>query len=339
MPEMRFNPITGDWVIIAPERAHRPGHQLRGSVRPSLPAVQAGCPFCPGNEAMTGAERLRIEGPQGWQIRSVDNRFSALAPEGAVEHRGGGLRSSMSGVGRHEVIIETPEHGGFPSRRSPQAMRALMEAYHRRFVDFYRDERVRHVVLFKNHGQSAGTSLEHPHSQIVGMPVIPAQVRERLVDALRYRSDHGACLYCATLLREFQDGSRIILVNEHFVAFIPYAALSPYHLWVFPKKHRGSFAGTTPEERAALGDLLGELLRTVASRLDDCDYNYVIQSLPPTEAEVAYFHWYLALVPRVTRTAGFELGTGMYINTSSPEVSAAHLRGETPSGEQPLVDS
>lgn len=336
---MRFNPITGDWVIIAPERARRPGHHQRGSIRPVQPAVVEGCPFCPGNEGQTGTERLRIEGPGGWQIRSVDNRFSALSPEGQVEYRGNGLRATMSGVGLHEVLIESPDHGAFPSRRSSGQMAALIEAYHQRFLAFYQDARVRHVVLFKNHGASAGTSLEHPHSQIVGTPVVPAQVRERLVDALRYRSDHGVCLYCATLLREFEEGTRLIQLNEHFVAFIPYAALSPYHLWIFPKKHRGSFGATTPEERAALGEILGDVLKLVARRLDDCDYNYIIQTLCPAEAEVSYFHWYLALVPRVTRMAGFELGTGMYINTSSPETSAAYLRGDIASGEQPPVAS
>ncbi|MCU0657139.1 MAG: galactose-1-phosphate uridylyltransferase [Polyangiaceae bacterium] len=332
---MRYNPITGDWVIIAPERARRPGVHLAGSIRPTGPSHKEDCPFCVGNEHLTGAERLRIEGPGGWQIRSVENRYSALALEGPVEHRGQGLRATMSGVGRHEVLIETPDHGGFPSRRGEGAMQALVEAYHRRLVAFHEDPRVRHVVIFKNHGSSAGTSLEHPHSQIVGTPVVPAQVRERLVEALRYRSDHGQCLYCATLRLEFEEGARLILINEHFVAFLPYAALSPYHLWVFPKRHHGSFAGTTAEERGSLGSMLSELLKLVARRLADCDYNYVIQTLSPAENEVGYFHWYLALVPRVTRTAGFELGTGMYINTSSPEVSAAHLRGETGEGPPP----
>lgn len=339
VPEMRFNQITGDWVIIAPERARRPGIHQKGSIRPMQPMVVEGCPFCPGNEEQTATERLRINGPNGWQIRSVDNKFSALSLEGAVEHHGSGLRATMSGVGRHEVIIETPEHGSFPARREPQQMVALMEAYHQRFMAFHEDPRVRHVVLFKNHGVSAGTSLEHPHSQIVGTPVVPAQVRERLVDALRYRSDQGHCLFCAVLLKEFEDGARLIEINEHFVAFIPYAALSPYHLWIFPKKHQGSFGATTQEERAALGEILGSILKQVAQRLNDCDYNYVIQTLSPAEADVPYFHWYLALVPRVNRMAGFELGTGMYINSSSPETSAAFLRGELTSGEQPPVAS
>jgi UDPglucose--hexose-1-phosphate uridylyltransferase len=326
VPEMRYNPITGDWVIIAPERAHRPGDHLRGSIRPPEVSVRADCPFCPGNEHTTGAERLRVGDGDSWLLRSVDNRFSALSLDGPVERYGDDLRRGMSGVGRHEVLIETPDHGGFPSRRPASAMVALVEAYHHRFLAFHEDPRVRHVVIFKNHGTSAGTSLEHPHSQIVGTPVMPAQIRERLVDAVRYQSDQGVCLYCATLEQERKDGLRVILENEHHVAFIPYAALSPYHLWIFPKRHRGSFGATTTEERGALAELLGALLRRVAQRLGDCDYNYIIRSLSPSEAQVGYFHWYLALVPRVTRTAGFELGTGMHINTSSPELSAAHLR-------------
>jgi UDPglucose--hexose-1-phosphate uridylyltransferase len=323
---MRYNPITGDWVIIAPERAHRPGHQLRGSIRPPSSSVVLDCPFCPGNEHLTGAERFCLRDASGWQIRSVDNRYSALSFDGPVERFGDGLRQLMTGVGRHEVIIESPDHGGFPSVRTPAAMAALVETYHQRYLALHEDPRVRHVVLFKNHGASAGTSLEHPHSQIVGTPVVPAQIRERLVDALRFQSDHGVCLYCATLEQERTENLRVILENEHHVAFIPYAALSPYHLWIFPKRHCASFGATTEVERVALGEMLGTLLRRIAHRLDDCDYNYLIRSLSPAEADVAYFHWYLALVPRVTRTAGFELGTGMHINTSSPELSAAFLR-------------
>lgn len=329
MSELRFNPVTGDWVIIAPERAHRPGHKLVGSLRSRLPSYVEGCPFCVGNESLTAAECMRIDGPNGaWRVRCVENMYSALSSQAPLERWGYTLRQGMRGVGLHEVIIETPDHGLVPARRSRVDFEALIEAYHHRLLAFYEDSRIRHVVVFKNHGTSAGTSLEHPHSQIVGLPVMPAQIRERLVECMRFQSDHGECMYCVILRQELEEGTRIITRNEHFVAFIPYAALSPYHIWIFPREHRACL-GTIPiTHRLALADLLLDILQRFSSKLDDCDFNYVFRSLSPKESDVAYFHWYLALVPKVAHSAGFELGTGMHINPSRPEERAAFLRGD-----------
>lgn len=331
MSDMRFNAVTGDWVIIAPERASRPHKTLVRSIRPPAPSSPEACPFCPGNEASTGTARLVLpRDGSPWGVRCVDNKFSALAPLGSVERRGQPLRMSMSGVGLHEVLIETPEHGLVTSRRTEADLAPLIDAYHHRFLAFYADPRIKQVVIFKNHGVGAGISLDHPHSQIVGTPVIPAQIRERMVEALRHESDTGRCLFCAILQLERDEGVRVVAANDSFVAFIPYAALSPFHIWFFPTTHRACFGSTTQAERRDLAAILLEVLRLLDSHLGDPDYNYVIRSLGPSEAAVGYFHWYLALVPRVSRSAGFEIGTGMHINPSSPEASAAFLRGDPP---------
>lgn len=330
MPEMRFNHVTGDWVIIAPERAKRPGHVIVRATKNPLPSHVDSCPFCVGNERMTGDEFLSMADAHGaWRVRSVKNLYSALSADGEVFRGGNSLHAHMTGIGLHEVVIESPDHAMSPANMASDDRERLIDAYHRRFVAFYGDPRVDYVVVFKNHGVGAGTSLEHPHSQIVGTPVVPAQIRERLMDALRFRNDTGGCLYCETLRQELDEGARVVLENRSFVAFVPYAAMSPYHLWIFPKTHRASFANTTAHEREDLAAILGQLLRRVAMHLDDPDYNYVIRSLSPGESGVNYFHWYLAIVPRVTNSAGFELGTGMYINVSSPEESAALLRNDS----------
>ncbi|MFO0660618.1 MAG: galactose-1-phosphate uridylyltransferase [Polyangiaceae bacterium] len=264
MPEMRFNHVTGDWVIIAPERARRPGHAIVRAKKALPPTHVDDCPFCLGNEHETGEEKLRLAHPDAgargvespWQVRSVVNLYSALVPNGAVVRAGDPLHMSMTGIGLHEVIIESPDHSMSPSRLPNDDLEYILEAHHQRFNAFYEDPRVNYVVVFKNHGSGAGTSLEHPHSQIVGTPVVPAQIRERLVDALRFRNDTGECLFCATLRQELEDGSRIVLENRSFVAFIPYAAMSPFHLWVFPRVHQASFSSTLPEERRDLAEIL-----------------------------------------------------------------------------------
>ncbi len=328
MPEIRSNPVTGDWVIIATERARRPEEFTHRAARPPLPPFAPDCPFCRGNEGQTPAEQFRVAAPDGgWLVRSVPNRFAALTPDGTAERHANGFRTHFDGVGLHEVVIETPAHDVTMARLPVPHLEHVLHAYRHRLRAFYKDRRIEHVILFKNHGEAAGTSLLHPHSQIVGMPVLPSQLRARLEQAMRHWGDYGECLYCRMLHEEVREGARMVAENASFAAFVPYAALSPFHIWFFPKHHSAYFGDATD---AHLGDLAG-VLHEVLLRLDvglaDPDYNFVIRSLSPQESALKYFHWYISLVPRVTKAAGFELGTGMFINTALPERSAEFLRG------------
>jgi len=333
MPEIRLNPVTGDWVIIATERARRPEEFAERRERPRPPEHAASCPFCPGNEAMTPAETLRIGSPGGaWEVRSVPNRFAALSPEGELERRRDGFRAVISGVGYHEVIVETPRHDLHAALLPTAQVGNVLLACQSRMRRFYEDRRIEHVIVFKNHGEAAGTSLQHPHSQIVAMPVMPVQLRNRLEAALHHWGDHGECLYCRCLAEELHDGARMVAENASFAAFVPHAATSPFHQWVFPKRHGAYFGEVTGSELADLAAILRDVLARLHAGLGDPDYNYVIRSLSPADATVKHFHWYLSLIPRVTRAAGFELGTGMFINTALPEASAAFLRGIRTSG-------
>ena len=328
MPEIRHNPITGDWVIIATERAKRPEEFVRPKERKVKPSFSPDCPFCPGNEDKSPGEMFRVEGAkEGWTVRSVPNKFSALIPVGNAARIENGIRKRIDGVGLHEVIIETPDHNGSLSRLPLSQVESILLAYQSRFLAFYQDERIKHVILFKNHGEAAGTSMEHPHSQIVGTPVVPGLIRIRVEEALRYYGNFGECLYCRSLRQELADGVRVVVENSSFAAFLPYAALSPFHLWIFPKRHGACFSNIAHGELEQLAVILKEVLLRVDVGLEDPDYNVIFRSLPPEEGSVKYFHWYLSIVPRVTRAAGFELGTGMFINTALPEKSAEFLRG------------
>jgi UDPglucose--hexose-1-phosphate uridylyltransferase len=327
MPEIRLNPVTGDWVIIATERARRPEEFVKRRDHPMLPIHSASCPFCPGNEEMTPKETFRVaDGNGDWLVRSMPNRFPALTPEGELVHRSEDGHAVVSGVGRHEVIVETPRHDLGAALLPVSQLERVLSAYQHRFRAFYQDRRIEHVILFKNHGEGAGTSLQHSHSQVVGMPVMPVQLRNRLEEALRHWSDHGECVYCRCLSEELREGVRVIAQNASFVAFVPHAALSPFHQWVFPKRHSAYFGAVSETELADLATLLAEVLARLHFGLDDPDYNFVIRSLSPADATVKHFHWYLSLIPRVSKAAGFELGTGMFINTALPEASAAFLR-------------
>jgi UDPglucose--hexose-1-phosphate uridylyltransferase len=327
MPELRQNVITREWVIIAKERARRPHEFARPKRRAvPLPAHDPECPFCVGNEHMTVRETYRLTGDQGWKIRVVMNKFPALEPEGDRVRRIDGIYRSMTGVGFHEVVIEHPRHDLSPALYSVEEMTSVLEAYRLRYTELKKDPRVEAIIIFKNHGEEAGTSLPHPHSQIAAMPIVPSQVRHRLDEAIRFFDETGDCVFCTTLRRELFDRQRIIEAGDHFVAFIPYASLSPFHLWIFPRRHTSSFADIYDHEVVDLAAVMKGVFGRLYHGLNDPDYNFSIRSVPAREGQREYFHWYLTVVPRIARTAGFEFGSGMYINTAVPEESAQFLR-------------
>jgi len=260
----------------------------------------------------------------------VPNKFAALSSEGQLVRMNVGIKRTISGVGQHEVIIETPDHSQTLARMEEAEVERVLRAFLARYHAVLGDERVEAVTLFKNHGAAAGTSIEHPHSQLIGTPVIPSEVLERLETALTFYDDCGDCLFCATLHEELDEGTRVVVEGEHFAAFIPFAALSPFHLWIFPKRHSASFGNIEPAELTDLARVLRALLGKLHKGLGNPDYNFTIRTAPKESDRVKYYHWYMSVIPRVTRMAGFELGSGMFINTALPEESARFLRGVEP---------
>lgn len=328
MPELRLNVITRDWVVMATERTRRPD-EFAGEHRPhpGLPAHDSECPFCPGNEAMTEGELYSTQKGGQWALRVIANKYPALVASGERRRKGEGLFHVMDGVGFHEVVVEHPRHDRTLDSMTVGEVHDVLQAYRERYAAVRNDPRVEAVIIFKNHGEAAGTSLCHPHSQIAATPVVPFQVRSRLIESVRFFDEHGECIFCRVLREELGSGERVILESPHFVVFHPFAALSPFHTWIFPRRHAASFDDVTAEELLDFAQVLRRILRKLSRGLNDPPFNYAIRSVPVKEANPDYFHWYLTIIPRVTRTAGFEMGSGMFINTSLPEESAEFLRG------------
>ncbi len=325
MAELRLNLITREWVIIATEKGKKPEDFIIRERR-RTPEFLETCPFCPGNEAKTPEEICRIGGEKGWKIRVVPNRFAVLTKEGERKRINIGLKKNVSGIGLHEVIIESPSHNLTTATMPVEQIKEVIQTYRDRFLEHYNDIRIQHVIIFKNNGPSSGTTIEHPHSQIVGVPVTPLQIRARIENSMRYFDDTGECLLCNTLGDELADSARILINTKHFVSFIPYAALSPFHIWIFPKRHSGSFSDIRQEE---MWDLALNMKTTMAKLyygLGNPDFNYVIRSGNPQDSSSEFLHWYISIVPRVAMASGFELGSGMYINPLLPEVAADFLR-------------
>ena len=327
MPELRQNLITREWVIIATERAKRPDDFRQESLSAiALHPHDKNCPFCPGNEEDTRKEYLRIKDANGWRVRVVANKYPALVSDLEGQRKVEGIYRSLPALGFHEVIIEHPRHDLTTALLSIEDVTNILRAYRQRYQALAKEPHLQTIIIFKNHGKGAGTSLEHPHSQLAATPIVPHQLRNRIEEAIRFFDDTGECLYCRTLAEELEARERIVLESEHFVAFIPYAALSPFHMWIFPRRHFSSFDNIRDSEIADLAYNLKTVLAKLYYGLNNPDYNYTIRSIPMKEQETVYFHWYIAIIPRVSRAAGFELGSGMYINTALPEDSAQYLR-------------
>ncbi|MDT8286685.1 MAG: hypothetical protein RQ748_06205 [Elusimicrobiales bacterium] len=295
--EIRRNKASGEWVVFAPRRGRRPSDFKSGTARPreDAPRRDPDCPFCPGNER-------------------------SLPP--VIEQAGAG------GYGRHEVIIETPRHDRDPALMSARELRAMMEAYYKTYARLMKDPRNMLVLIFRNHGEGAGTSLRHLHSQIIATGLVPGHVRAAGREAQRYFDQHGSCAFCDALRFEKKEKRRLLFANRHFLCFVPYAAEVPCEMWIVPKRHWACFGGTTVRDRAALAEILGRALRTLRARLGDPDYNYVLMSAPRNREADPHLHWYLRIRPRLTTRAGFEIGSGMLINPSLPEDDRDFLKGK-----------
>jgi len=331
MPELRRDPITGEWVIIASERSKRPSDFAGHSPGREEQDAET-CPFCPGNENMTPPEIMAFRQPgsqrngPGWWVRVIPNKYPALGIEGDLNKVGKGMYDWMNGVGAHEVIVETPEHDKQPAFLDTRQIEDVLWAYRARYLDLKKDPRLKYILVFRNYGRVAGASLNHPHSQLVATPMIPGVVGEELEGARRYMEYRDRCVFCDMLRQEAEEKQRLVAENEHFIAFEPYAAKCPFETWLLPKQHAASFAAISAEEQTSFAAILGETLRRLHVCLDDPPYNYNIHTAPCDTDDQDDFHWHLSISPRLTIAAGFEMGTGIYINVTSPEVAAEELR-------------
>jgi len=329
LPELRKDPITGRWVIIAAERAMRPSDFIRDH---AIPTGGKFCPFCPGHETKTPPEVLayrpgggRANEP-GWTLRVVPNKFPALRVEGELNRQGDGIYDRMNGVGAHEVVIETPDHMHTLGELTEKQVEDIFWALRDRIIDLRRDTRLRYIIVFKNHGSSAGATLEHSHSQLIALPVVPKRAQEELNGARKYFDYRERCIFCDILRQETESGARVILESEHFAAVTPYASRFPFETWILPKRHVSHYEATEISEVQNLGWMQRAIIRKIDKILERPAYNMMIHSSPIQEGAMAHYHWHIEIIPKLTNAAGFEWGTGFYINPTPPEEAAKFLR-------------
>jgi UDPglucose--hexose-1-phosphate uridylyltransferase len=329
--QIRQNKATKQWIIYATARGKRP-HDFRRQKGEggTLSSFDQGCPFCPGNEGMLPSILMEMPGnpPNPWQTRVVPNKFPALTPEGDTTRFIQGVYVAMQGYGRHELIIESPFHNQQIAQMSPEEVEIIIETYHRRYVDLMKENKNMMIIIFRNHGLRAGTSLVHPHSQVIATGIVPNYIRWREEEAQRYFDEWGRCVYCDILEFERQDRCRVVLENESFLAFIPYAAQVPYEIWIVPKKHEASFDQISDASKSLLAHALRDILAKLHQKLNNPDYNYIINTSTQYKADEPQLHWYLQIRPRLTTQAGFEIGSGISINPSLPETDADFLTKE-----------
>ena len=329
MPVLRRDPTTDDWVVFAPDRRGRPHDTKRSEAHSRDEKTPSACPLCPGNEAQTPPEVLRLSSTTtGWDVRAFHNRFPAFEPSvDPADLSGAGFFDERAAAGAHEVLVETPEHDATFSSLAPSQVVRIFEAYQSRYWALRSLACTRCIIIFRNHCIEAGTSLSHPHSQVVGAPLPTPLARRRYEVARAYYEGHESCLYCDLRDAEIKAGSRILLQQGSAVALQPFASRFPFEIWVLPLEHRPSFGNASPEELRDVALATQRVLAALDEALDDPPFNFVLHTAPVADEDQPYFLWHIQIVPRLGVHAGFELGSGMHINSAPPEATAKLLRG------------
>lgn len=328
MPELRKDPVLGRWVIISTERGRRPNDfQIQTRQRQSKL-----CPFCPNNESSTPPEVFAIRdngsspNSPGWTLRVIPNKFPALRIEGDLNREGEGIFDKMNGVGAHEVIVETPSHEFDLVDLKPEEIRDVIRAFQERIIDLKKDPRFKYIMIFKNQGEAAGASLEHSHSQLIATPIVPKRVLEELAGARRYYEYKERCIYCDIVKQEIDQGIRVVAQNEDFLVISPFASRFPFETWILPRFHSAQFEDIKPGRTLNLARILKDTLARLSAALSNPPFNFVIHSAPVENSYKNEYHWHLELMPKLIKVAGFEWGTGFYINPTAPEDAAAFLK-------------
>lgn len=330
MPELRKDTILGRWVIISTERSKRP-HDF---VTEKPIAGGKFCPFCYGNEESTPPEiwAIRDQGTApntpGWKVRVVANKYPALRIEGEFNRTGVGMYDMMNGIGAHEVIIETPNHEATIGTMSVDEVDHILQAYKMRMLDLLGDRRFQYILIFRNSGSAAGATLEHPHSQLIALPIVPKSVTEEIAGANTYYDFRERCVFCDIVRQELSDKVRLILETEHFISFEPFASRFPYETWIIPKRHFSSYEHIEPHVQRDLALMLRDTVNRINTVLDFPPYNWILHTAPAHQTEMYQYHWHFEIMPKLTQVAGFEWGSGFYINPTPPEQAAADLRLE-----------
>lgn len=338
MSQLRWDPFKRHWVIVVDRLGRRP----RDFILERPEQVTTACPFCYGQEEKTPGEvfAIRPDGSlpnrPGWRVRVIPNKYPVLRIEGNLDKRGEGIYDVMNGVGAHEVIIETPDHQRDMAAFSVGELADVLRAYRARIIDLRRDERFQHIIIFKNHGPAAGASIPHAHSMLLALPVIPPHLQISLAACREFFQRKERCLLCDILVQETDDGRRIIRDDGDYLTFAPYASRFPFEVMIAPRRHGHDFALLEDRDLPRLAEAMSDVLRRQRNVLRDPPFNFILHNAPSShyrpgkpgywESLPYDYHWHIELVPRLTKPAGFEWGTGFHINPTSPEEAAHFLR-------------
>ena len=326
MNELMRDPITARWIIVPLDKMAK----VSDLITEQHPKNRDNCPFCYGSETLTPPE-ISAHRNQGapntpnWTIRVVPNKFPALRIEGDLNREGIGVFDIMNGIGAHEVIIDTPDHFRDMADLTHVETEEVIWTYRARSLDLRKDNRFKYILIFKNYGKSAGASLEHPHSQLIALPIVPKRVHEEMEGAARYYDYKERCVFCDIVREELEEKERIIYNDDKFIAFCPYVSRFAYEVWILPKKHASDFANIDRDCVASFARALRDSLARIKGLLKDPSYNFIIHTSPINGHEREDYHWHVEIMPKLSKVAGFEWGSGFYVNPVPPYVAAKNL--------------
>ena len=346
--EIRINPIVpSESVLVSTARGMRPRKEEAPAPRDTRKHVD-GCPFCTGNEHLTPPTVASSPSDEHWQVRVVENLYPVLGDNSPSSNLVFGLQQAIDGYGRHEVIIDHPEHGIAVQEMSEDHLVRLLGMYRDRIRALYAtDERIQYVLVFKNFGPAAGASIPHTHSQVIAMPVVPENVYNEVVHSRQYYEKHRQCIFCSlidealtfeatiydresgSVRRQISVGQYVIERGKHFVAIKPFASRYEWEIHILPLKHQSDFIDISDNQRDDLARVLKRAMARLDAVIGGAQYNFFLHSLPHNRAFAdsgASYHWHLEICPRTSIPTGFELGSGLFVSTISPEQAAQQLR-------------
>ncbi len=324
MAELRKDPTTRRWAIIATDRWKRPNDLIKkGGAK-----AKHACPFDAGTPEIAAATVYpHFTNPDKWKIWVMPNKYPALTYEGMPKTTIKGPFTTINAVGGHEVFVDSAKHSATLAKMKPVEIEAILNGYRERFKFWKDDTRVKYVLIFKNYGQAAGASLVHPHSQLAAIPVVPPRVVEEMEKGERHYKDHKHCIMCDLIRDEIALGQRVAFVNDRFIVLCPFASRFPFETMILPRVHSSNFTDITNDDIVALADVMSRLFKKMATLLGDPPFNYLLHVSPQYAPNLRFYHWHIEIIPRMTEVAGFEWGAGVYINPTPPEEAARELGG------------
>lgn len=323
--ELRQDLVSGDWIVIAPKRAKGHLQFFKKKEKRKIPPLK-NCPF-ENPQASGNAKPILIYEKKGdWLIQVVQNKQPAFVHKDKISCFKNGPYSVIEGAGHHDLLITRDHFKNFP-RLSADLANMVFQTFRDRYLMLFNDPCVAYISIFHNWGPGAGASVFHPHYQIMGIPVVPPDIEHSLVGSSNYFRKNKKCVHCAMIEWERKQKKRIIYENEGAIVFAPFVSREPFELRIFPKKHLPYFENTLDEDLKWMVDALQTALRRIENKLNDPDYNFFIHTAPVKEKnKYKHYHWHMEILPKISVSAGFELGTGIEITVVDPDEAAKILK-------------